>query len=71
MVNIEVGRSYRLTREWEVRDEKTGTLKSYLLKGQILKVRRVASEEDHVWVEGVSHPLPLSALRRGVAPVVA
>jgi hypothetical protein len=65
---IEAGQVYRLRREFELRDEQTGTLKQYFLKGTELKVRKVAVEEERVWVEGVSLPLPLAALRRVVEP---
>lgn len=65
---IEAGQVYRLRREFELRDEQTGTLKQYFLKGTELKVRKVAEEEERVWVEGVSLPLPLAALRRAIEP---
>jgi hypothetical protein len=65
---IEVGGSYRLRREFEVRDEQTGTLKVFYLKGTVLKAKRVSVEEDHVWVEGSSLPLPLRTFQRVVDP---
>jgi hypothetical protein len=68
---IEAGRSYRLRREFEVRDEKTGTLKSRILAGTVLTVKRIDTDEDHAWVEGVAHPLPLNALRRAVDVVAS
>lgn len=65
---IEVGGSYRLRRVFEVRDEQTGTLKVYFLKGTVLKVKRVSVEEDHVWVEGSSLALPLRSFQRAADP---
>jgi hypothetical protein len=67
--DIAAGRSYRLKRNFEVRDERTGTLKTYFLKGAVLKVKKVLPEEDQVWVEGSPLPLPLAALQRAVDPV--
>jgi hypothetical protein len=67
---IEAGRVYRLRRDFEVRDEKTGTLKDILRKGWELKVKQVKSEEGRVWVEGVALPLPEEPLRRAVDPVL-
>jgi hypothetical protein len=67
-ISLEVGGTYRLKREFEVRAEKTGTLKAYFLKGTVLKVKRVDEEEDHVWVEGSSLPLPLQAFRLATEP---
>lgn len=63
---VEPGRTYRLLRPFEVRDEQTGTIKHYLLKGAVLNVKRTAPEQDRVWVEGVSLPLPYLALLRHI-----
>lgn len=60
--SIEAGRSYRLVRNFEVRDEHTGTMKSFLLRGTVIKVKKVAPEQDRAWIEGVAPPLPLGAL---------
>lgn len=68
-IQLESGRSYRLRRELEVRDEKTGTLKFYFLGGTVVKVRRVIPDEDRVWIEGTTLPVPLIALSRMVDPV--
>lgn len=68
-IPIESGRSYRLQRELEVRDEKTGTMRAYFLRGTVVTVKRVSTEEDRVWVDGTPAPVPLAALRRMVTPV--
>jgi hypothetical protein len=69
MTAIETGKTYRLRFNFEVRDENTGTMKQYLRKGAELKVKQVSVEQESVWVEGVSLPLPLEALERAVLPV--
>lgn len=68
-IMIEAGRSYRLLRELEVRDEKTGTMRAYFLRGTVVKVKRIATEEDRLWVEGTAVPIPMAALQRMVSPV--
>ncbi|HLN64805.1 MAG TPA: hypothetical protein VK464_25045 [Symbiobacteriaceae bacterium] len=65
---LESGRVYRITRNLEIRDEKTGTLKTHYLKGTELTLRKVAEDEDRVWLEGCAWPVPLSSLRRMVEP---
>ena len=65
---LESGRAYRITRNLEIRDEKTGILKTYYLKGTELTLRKVAEDEDRVWLEGCAWPVPLSSLRRMVVP---
>lgn len=67
--HIEAGRSYRLQRDLEVRDEKTGTLRAVLRKGTVVAVRRIDADEDHAFLEGLSVPLRLDALSRMVDPV--
>ncbi|HYG59597.1 MAG TPA: hypothetical protein VD902_16155 [Symbiobacteriaceae bacterium] len=69
MVNIAVGGVYRLRHDWEIRDERSGTMKGFLPQGQEIRVKRIEQDEDHVWVEGISLPLPLGAFRQGVEPV--
>ncbi len=66
---IEAGRTYRLRRNWEIRDEKTGIMKHFILGGTEVKVKRVVPEEDHVYLEGVPLPVPLAAFERAVDPV--
>lgn len=68
ITRIEPGRTYRLRRNWEVRDERTGTIRDHLLKGTPLNVRAVEPDNDRVWVAGLAIPLPLSALSRAVDP---
>lgn len=70
VTHMEVGRQYRLVRPFEVRDEKTGTMRHYLQKDSLLKVRKVSVEEEHVWVDGIDMPLMLDALRQHVALVL-
>jgi len=66
MPKITAGQTYRLRRDFEVRDEKTGTMKHFLPKGTALTVRRIAADEDRVWLEGVPLPVAISALERAV-----
>lgn len=66
VMSIEAGHQYRLVRPFEVRDEETGTIKEFLLKDRVLRVKRVAPAEDHIWVEGLDWPLPYFALRHHV-----
>lgn len=68
-VHIQPGSSYRLKRPLEIRDERTGTLKHYVLGGTVVKVRKLHKDEDRVWVEGVPLPIPLSALQRMVMAI--
>ncbi|HWI64946.1 MAG TPA: hypothetical protein VNT75_24215 [Symbiobacteriaceae bacterium] len=70
-IDLAVGATYRLRHELEVRDEKTGTLKVHLRAGSTILVRRIEAELDHVYVEGISLPLRMSALRRMVQPAGA
>lgn len=67
ITDIEAGRSYRLVRPFEVRDEQTGTIRNYLLKGTIIHVSKVAIDQDRVWIAGVTAPLPYFALRHHLA----
>lgn len=66
---LESGRVYRIVRNLEIRDEKTGTLRAFYLKGTELTLRKVAEDEDRVWLEGCAWPVPISSLRRMVEPV--
>lgn len=63
MLNLEVGRSYRLVRDYEVRDEQTGTLKHFIRKGEVVKVKRIEAEMDRIYLEGVKLPAALAAFR--------
>jgi len=60
---IEPGRSYRLVRDFEVRDEATGTIKSVLRAGTLLLAKKTEPGMDRVWVDKVDMPLPIAALR--------
>lgn len=66
---LEDGRTYRLRRNFEVREEETGTLRAYFRKGELLVLKRVVPEESRVYVEGTEWPLPLDALAKAVDPV--
>lgn len=66
---LEPGKTYRLRMDLEVRDEQTGTLRAYLRRGNILTVKKAEPEQERVWVEGISHPIPDIALMRLVDPV--
>lgn len=66
---LETGRSYRLRRDLEVRDDRTGSMRHFFLKGTELKVKRLVPEWDQVFVEGAAAPIPLTALTRLVDPV--
>lgn len=68
---LETGRSYRLLRELEVRDERTGTMKAFFPKGAVLKVRDIATDEDRVFVDGLTLPIPLGAFMRMVEPAAS
>lgn len=68
---LEEGKTYRLQRELEIHDDKTGTPRAFLRKGTLIKVRKLDSADDHVFVEGQALPLPLNALRRVVSPVAS
>lgn len=63
MLNPEVGRSYRLVRDFEVRDEQTGTLKHFIRKGEVVKVKRIEAEMDRIYLEGVKLPAALAAFQ--------
>lgn len=68
MVKLEVGQSYRLVRDYEIRNEETGTLKHVIRKGEVVKVRKVEAEADHVWLEGVTYPAAYGTLPIHVVP---
>lgn len=65
-VFMEVGVSYRLKLDQEIRDENTGTIRELVRKGSVVIVKRIAAEENRVWLEGHPHPLNYAALRRRV-----
>jgi hypothetical protein len=65
----EVGRSYRLVRDFEVRDEKTGTLKHLVRKGEVVKVKKIEADLDRVYLEGVALPAALAAFSMHIQPV--
>ncbi len=65
-LKLKAGQAYRLLGNFEIHDERTGTLKGYALKGTILRIKRVAPEQDRAWAEGYAHPFPLSALEQKV-----
>lgn len=68
MLKPEVGHSYRLVRDFEVRDEKTGTLKHLIRKGDVVKVKKVEAEMDRVYLEGVPLPAAMAALSMHIQP---
>ncbi|MFZ5828012.1 MAG: hypothetical protein ACOY94_27215 [Bacillota bacterium] len=61
MLKPEVGHSYRLVRDLEVRDEHTGTLKHLIRKGDVVKVKKIEEEMDRIYLEGVPLPAALRA----------
>ena len=65
---LEPGRSYRLIRPFEVRDEVTGTIRSILRAHTLVKIKRLDPDADRVWIDAVNLPLPLSALPRHLTP---
>lgn len=68
MVKAEVGKSYRLLRDFEVRDEKTGTLKHLIRKGEVVTVVEVDPGMNRVYLEGLSLPAALEAFQVHIQP---
>lgn len=64
----EVGHSYRLVRDYEVRDEKTGTIKHFIRKGEVVKVKRTEADLDRIYLEGVQWPAALAAFSMHIVP---
>lgn len=71
VTKLDVGRSYRLVRDYEIHDEKTGTLKYLIRSGEVVKVRKIDEENDHVYFEGVPVPAFYQAFLMHVTPVDA
>ncbi len=67
-MKAEVGSSYRLVRDYEVRDEKTGTLKHLIRKGEVVKVKKIEAELDRIYLEGVPLPAALAAFQMHIQP---
>jgi len=65
----EVGQSYRLVRDFEVRDEKTGTLRHLIRKGEVVKVKKIDADTDRIYLEGVQVPAAYAALQQHIQPV--
>lgn len=65
---LEAGATYRLRRDLEVRDDQTGTLKEFIKKGTIITIKKVAPEEDQVFIEGVKRPVSPDVLAAVVDP---
>lgn len=63
MIKPEVGCSYRLVRDYEIRNE-NGTLKHVIRKGEIVKVTKIEAELDRIYLEGV--PLPAAGGTLGI-----
>lgn len=68
LTKVETGHSYRLRRDFEVRNQ-NGTLKAVLAGGTEVHVLRVEPAEDAVYVEGCDLPIPLEPLEMHVDPV--
>lgn len=68
MLKPEVGRSYRLVRDFEVRDEQTGTLKHLIRKGDVVKVKKIEDDMDRIYLEGVPLPAALMAFGMHIQP---
>lgn len=68
MLKPEVGQTYRMIRDYEVRDEKTGTLKHFIRKGEVVKVRKIEPELDRLYLEGVPLPAALAAFGMHITP---
>lgn len=69
MLKPEVGHSYRLVRDFEIRAEQTGTLKYLVRKGEVVKVKKIEPEMDRIYLEGVQLPAALGALGMHLLPV--
>lgn len=63
---IEAGKAYRLRRDFEIRNEHGTVVKTILKHDQVVQVKKVDAEVDHVWVEGVSLVIPLAAFQNAV-----
>jgi len=69
MVKPEVGKQYRLVRDYEVHDPNTGTLKHFLRKGEVVTVKKIEEDMDRIYVEGVPMLIPLDAFVIHIRPV--
>ena len=68
MVTAEVGKRYRLVRDYEVRNEKTGTLTFLIRKGEVVTVRKIEPEMNRVYLEGLAQPAALAAFEVHIRP---
>lgn len=68
MHTAEVGRRYRLVRNFEIHDPDTGTLKYLIRAGEVVKVRKIEEEKDLIYLEGISAPAFLRAFQMHIAP---
>ncbi|MFO7274195.1 MAG: hypothetical protein DIU55_004945 [Bacillota bacterium] len=64
----EVGRRYKLVRDFEIHDPETGTLRHLIRKGEVVKVRKIEEENDFIYLEGVSVPAFLGAFQMHIVP---
>ena len=64
----EVGRHYKLVRDFEIRDPDTGTLKYLIRRGEVVKVRKIEEEKDLIYFEGVSVPAFFRAFQMHIVP---
>lgn len=69
MDRLTAGHSYRLVRNFEIHDEKTGTLRHLIRAGDVVKVRKIDEEADRIYLEGVPAPAFYRAFRVHVKPV--
>lgn len=71
MDRLTVGQSYRLVRNFEIHDEKTGTLRHLIRAGEVVKVRKIEEAADRIYLEGIPTPAFYQAFRMHVKPVDA
>ncbi|BAD41516.1 hypothetical protein [Symbiobacterium thermophilum] len=64
----EVGRHYKLVRDFEIHDPDTGTLKHLIRKGEVVKVRKIEEEKDLIYLEGISVPAFFRAFQMHIVP---
>ncbi len=68
MLKPEVGRQYRLVRNFEIHDQETGTLRHLIRAGEVVKVRKIEEEKDLIYLEGMSTPAFFRAFQMHIVP---
>lgn len=68
MLRPEVGRQYKLVRDFEIHDPETGTLRHLIRGGEVVKVRKIEEEKDFIYLEGISAPAFFRAFQMHIVP---